>query len=212
MIPNSETIQYLTQLKGDLKTFTPDQIEMVKGYLPKTHLRTRLVDVVSTLRLDLISKPDQELTGKFKILKSDLVTHVDKRISRLKNPQDCACIDPWIALERKTSNPDLKSQCEDASTHIEDVLFTCCEVIDNRMQDVSRFEAQEVSEFRANFLPRYLDIIQPNSERSMLEKPIQDGFQRLEEALKSVDFARAEQAAKSIHASLTAYALAVTKI
>jgi hypothetical protein len=212
MIPKVETVQYLNQLKGDLKTFTPDQVEMVKAYLPKTHLRTRLVDVVSALRLDLITKPDQELTGKFKQLKNDLVGHIDRRILRLNNPQTCACIDPWIALERRTSNPALKNQCEDASTHIEDVLFTCSEVIDKGMQDISRAEAQEVSEFRTSFLPRYLEIIQLNSEQTTLEKPIQDGFQKLEAALKLGDFTSAKQAAQAINTSLAAYAMAVTKI
>lgn len=117
-----------------------------------------------------------------------------------------------MALELKVGNSDVSRRCEDASTHLEDVLFTCSEIVDKRLEQASQLEAQDICEFRTRFLPSYLSIIQAGNESERLQKPIIDGFVQLEEGLKQRNYTKAESAAVQIRASLKAYALAISTL
>ncbi len=208
---NAETLKYLSQLRGDLTTFNPDQVQMVKGYLPKTNLKTNLVNVLSNMRIDLISNSDRELTGKFKQLKADLIGHVDKRISRLQNPTPLVAVDPWIALEVKTQDATLKLRCQNASTHVDDLLFACKEVIAKQLDGANQVEAEEVREFRQNNLPIYLQLIQSSQKTEESISLILKGFEQLEDSLKKAEYTKADAAARQIDSSLQTFALALAK-
>lgn len=206
-----DVIRYLNQLRDDLETFNPDQVQIVKEYMPQTTLKMKLVDVLSTLRYSLIETEDEALTQTFTVIKGDLMDHITKRISRLQNPATSELIDPWLAVEIKTEDPSLKQQCRAASTHIDDLLFACNEVAERQLLQASSIEANEVQEFCKQALPSYFQLfVTPSPEN--LQQVITTGFKKLEEGLRREDFAKAKEATAQIKASLKSYAHTITAL
>lgn len=196
----SDVINYLSQLQDDLATFNPDQIEMVQQYLHKTDLKTALVGILGNMRMDLIQRSDETLTRTFTVMKDDLIAHIGTRIARLQNPLTSEQSDPWIAVEVGTNDAALQQRCCQASTHINDLLFSCDEVARHRLERGCPIEAAEVHAFRNDSLPRYLKIITTLPQRT--QQALEVGFTSLEESLRGGDYAKALQTTSEIRSTL----------
>lgn len=168
-------IRWLQLLQGDIKTFGPNQINMIKEYLPYTGVHTKMIAVFEQMRRPLMTSTSDTLLDKnYDAALQDFHTHIGKRIVCLTN------------LDRNNSRFKLgKRNLLETSFYIQDHLTDIELVVKYAIKEGSAIIDSEIKEL-IQILPGYFFKIDRNANgklRSVIQK-----LKKLEKFISRNDF------------------------
>ncbi|CAF24695.1 hypothetical protein [Candidatus Protochlamydia amoebophila] len=183
-----------------------DHLDIIDSYIGRTKLKTTFI--YEWLKEHRNLAMQESTHPKFYIIKQDFANHLDKRIATLKfylSVQDKKfqeCIQKGISsneLWQENSKKENTNEVDllNISMQIQDLLFTCEEVITYLTPQAKDLTKKEINPFIEKSLPVYLNLL-PTTFSSDLKEDIQKNFKKLEELIVEEDFEKAkDQLAKT---------------
>ncbi|MBS4164233.1 Uncharacterized protein PRO82_001552 [Candidatus Protochlamydia amoebophila] len=180
-----------TMKKEDL---TLDHLDIIDSYIGRTELKTTFIYEWLKEHRNLAMK--ESTHPKFNIIKQDFANHLDKRIATLKfylsdqNKKSQVYFQKGISsdeLWRENSKKENTNEVDlvNISMQIQDLLFTCEEVITYLTPEAKDLIKNEINSFIEKSLPAYIP--------SDLKEDIQKNFKKLEELIVEEDFEKAKE-------------------
>lgn len=157
--PSPENLQpsvgALESVAQHLKSFGPDQRGFIRYALPKTQLKTALIEHFGKIDDHLQNTYNPALGKRFDAAKNQMIRHIQHRITQVKSLP-------------KTDR--LSLQMENAHYYIEDVLFAT-KIVSKHVLDVLPLESQaeEIRLLRKEALPTFEQILVTKNGVSITE-------------------------------------------
>ncbi|WP_213106116.1 hypothetical protein [Candidatus Protochlamydia amoebophila] len=173
---------------------TLDHLDIIDSYIGRTELKTTFIYEWLKEHRNLAMK--ESTHPKFNIIKQDFANHLDKRIATLKfylsdqNKKSQVYFQKGISsdeLWRENSKKENTNEVDlvNISMQIQDLLFTCEEVITYLTPEAKDLIKNEINSFIEKSLPAYIP--------SDLKEDIQKNFKKLEELIVEEDFEKAKE-------------------
>ncbi|WP_143298945.1 hypothetical protein [Candidatus Protochlamydia sp. W-9] len=185
---------------------TLDHLDIIDSYIGRTELKTTFIYEWLKEHRNLAMK--ESTHPKFNIIKQDFANHLDKRVATLKfylsdqNKKSQVYFQKGILsdeLWRENSKKENTNEVDlvNISMQIQDLLFTCEEVISYLTSQAKVLAKNEINPFIEKSLSVYLNLL-PTTFPLDLKEDIQKNFKKLEELIVEEDFEKAkDQLAKT---------------
>ncbi len=186
---------WLDRLKKDLGIFSPDAIKMIKAYLSKTGLKTKLISILVQMHGETMDSYNEDLKRKYNTIRSEFIKYIDERIVEMISPKECSWIDPWLMLSQVSGDQELL----ESSLHIHDILFTAQVVIGHQLLKGKDLAVEELHELKDILVESYLKLLKRAAHHESAQKildELQDTLPKklveLETSLREEDFEKAK--------------------
>ncbi len=171
--------KYLRDLKDNIPIINPDVMPMIKKGYKKTELKTNLIFTLMDLNDHFISL---DVCAKLRAIRYNFVDYIERKIQQIQPESLLVPEDPWEVMYPAKRDVDLMR----AHDHIQDVLFACRQIVEQKLDEGVEAACKEIKELRHNNLSGYLDILQKAVDETNHEA-IAKLTEKLAKRLKSLE-------------------------
>lgn len=168
---------WLQHLQTDVQNLSPNKINMIKGYLGKTGLHTRMIGVFEKMRAHLKNDDSQALYQKYTSACKDFNDYLTNRITWLTKPDKSSPNDPWYRLGASSGENELI----ETSFHIQDIL--------NDIELILKYEIDEGCETATEETQELFQMISDNHSKleNKQSDTEQNSMRKIEELRKAIN-------------------------
>ena len=163
----------LEEFREDIRVFGPDQINLIKAYLPQTGVHTRMIEVFEQMRGHvMVSKPkdpkSKSLYERYNTARKEFNSHLGYRIECLKKPDQTTPHDPWFKLSVSSGNKDLLEASFNLQDHLTDIEI----ILKYEIEEGCEAAMAEIKEL-LQVIPQYFAKLEGKNQsqsQSLMEK------------------------------------------
>ncbi len=159
----SDQCGYLENLKHNIGSFGSNQINMIKDYFPKTGIKTNIIKAFEEIANQLRARSDDQLYKEDTEMRARFQEFIAKRQALLQDPQKGHELDPWMELSSSPNHAKLKEKLQDASYHIQDVLFACELAAEFEARECVKVSLEDLISLKADLAQEYIDLLPKKS-------------------------------------------------